>query len=59
MGVYHNYVETPTCLKSSTYEYVLETIDKYLKNRPDLNDVSIKPKLVIKGNPHPTGTKQT
>ena len=37
----------------------IETIDKYLKNRPDLIDVSIQPKLVIKGNPHPTGTKQT
>ncbi len=37
----------------------IETIDKYLKNRPDLIDVSTQPKLVIKGNPHPTGTKQT
>ena len=37
----------------------IDTVSNYLNNRPDLIDVSIEPKLVINGKPHPTGTKQT
>lgn len=37
----------------------IDTISFYLKNRPELIDVSIEPKLVIDGKAHPTGTSQT
>ena len=35
------------------------TIEAYLKKRPKLIDVSIKPQLLINGVPHPTGVNQT
>ena len=37
----------------------INSIKSYLEKRPELIDVSIKPKLVIDGIPHPTGTQQT
>ena len=37
----------------------IENIKSYLDNRPKLIDVSIEPKLVINGIPHPTGVKKT
>ena len=37
----------------------IENIKLYLDNRPRLIDVSIEPKLVINGIPHPTGVKKT
>ena len=37
----------------------IESIKSYLDNRPKLIDVSIEPKLVIEGIPHPTGVKKT
>jgi glutathione S-transferase len=37
----------------------IESIKYYLDNRPKLIDVSIEPKLVIDGIPHPTGVKKT
>ncbi len=37
----------------------IDTISKYLDNRPELVDVSVEPKLVINGVSHPTGTNQT
>ena len=37
----------------------IESIKSYLDNRPQLIDVSIEPKLVIDGVPHPTGVKKT
>ena len=37
----------------------IDSISKYLQNRPELINVSLEPKLVIDGNEHPTGTNQT
>ena len=37
----------------------IDTISKYLDNRPELVDVSVEPKLVINGVAHPTRTIQT
>ena len=37
----------------------IENIKSYLDNRPKLIDVSVEPKLVIDGVPHPTGVKKT
>ena len=37
----------------------IDSISKYLDNRPELVDVSVEPKLVINGVAHPTGTIQT
>ncbi len=37
----------------------IESIKSYLDNRPKLINVSIEPKLVIDGFPHPTGVKKT
>ena len=37
----------------------IDSIKSYLDNRPKLIDVSIEPKLVIDGIPHPTGVKKT
>ena len=37
----------------------IESIKSYLDNRPKLIDVSVEPKLVIDGIPHPTGVKKT
>ena len=37
----------------------IESIKSYLENRPKLIDVSVEPKLVIDGIPHPTGVKKT
>ena len=37
----------------------IENIQSYLDNRPKLIDVSVEPKLVIDGIPHPTGVKKT
>ena len=37
----------------------IDTVANYLNNRPKLIDVSIEPKLIINGKPHPTGVKQT
>jgi len=37
----------------------IETVKSYLDQRPKLIDVSIEPKLVIDGVPHPTGVKKT
>ena len=37
----------------------IESIKSYLDNRPKLIDVSVEPKLVIEGIPHPTGVKKT
>ena len=37
----------------------IESISSYLDKRPELIDVSIEPKLVIDGVPHPTGVKKT
>ena len=37
----------------------IESIKSYLDNRPKLIDVSIEPKLVIDGIPHPPGVKKT
>ncbi len=36
-----------------------ERVKYYLDNRPELIDVSVEPKLVIDGTPHPTGVKKT
>ena len=37
----------------------IESIKSYLDNRPKLINVSVEPKLVIDGIPHPTGVKKT
>jgi glutathione S-transferase len=37
----------------------IDSVANYLNNRPELIDVSIEPKLLINGIPHPTGVKQT
>ena len=37
----------------------IESVKSYLSKRPELIDVSLEPKLVIEGNPHPTGVKKT
>ena len=37
----------------------IDPVANYLNNRPELIDVSIEPKLIINGTPHPTGVKQT
>ena len=37
----------------------IESVKSYLENRPELIDVSVEPKLVIDGIPHPTGVKKT
>ena len=37
----------------------IESIKYYLDRRPELIDVSVEPKLVIDGVPHPTGVKKT
>ena len=37
----------------------IESIKSYLDNRPELIDVSVEPKLVIDGIPHPTGVNKT
>ncbi len=38
---------------------LIDNVKSYLENRPELIDVSIEPKLVINGFPHPTGVKKT
>ena len=37
----------------------IDTVSKYLKNRPELVGVGTEPKLVIKGTEHPTGVNKT
>ena len=37
----------------------IDTVSKYLKNRPKLVGVGIEPKLVINGTEHPTGVNKT
>ena len=37
----------------------VESVKSYLDKRPELIDVSVEPKLVIDGFPHPTGVKKT
>ena len=37
----------------------IETVKSYLDKRPELIDVSVEPKLIIDGVPHPTGVKKT
>ena len=37
----------------------IDQIKSYLDSRPDLIDVSIEPKLILDGVPHPTGTIKT
>ena len=37
----------------------ISSIESYLSKRPELIDVSVEPKLVIKGKAHPTGTVKT
>ena len=37
----------------------IESVRSYLNKRPELIDVSVEPKLVIDGVPHPTGVKKT
>jgi glutathione S-transferase len=37
----------------------IESVKFYLDNRPELIDVSVEPKLVIDGIPHPTGVNKT
>ena len=37
----------------------IESVRDYLDKRPELIDVSVEPKLVIDGVPHPTGVKKT
>ena len=38
---------------------LINSVKSYLDKRPELIDVSIKPKLIIDGVPHPTGVKKT
>ena len=37
----------------------IKSIKSYLEIRPKLIDVSVEPKLVINGTPHPTGVQKT
>lgn len=37
----------------------IDSVSKYLKNRPKLVGVGIEPKLVINGTEHPTGVNET
>ena len=37
----------------------IDAVRAYLDARPELIDISITPKLVIEGVPHPTGTQKT
>ncbi len=37
----------------------IESVKFYLDNRPELIDVSVEPKLIINGIPHPTGVDKT
>ncbi len=37
----------------------IDTVSKYLKNRPELVGVGTEPKLVINGTDHPTGVNKT
>ena len=38
---------------------LIDSVKNYLDKRPKLIDVSIEPKLIIDGVPHPTGVKKT
>ena len=38
---------------------LIDSVKSYLDKRPKLIDVSIKPKLIIDGVPHPTGVNKT
>ena len=38
---------------------LIDSVKNYLDGRPKLIDVSIEPKLIIDGVPHPTGVKKT
>ena len=38
---------------------LIDSIKSYLDKRPKLIDVSVEPKLIIDGVPHPTGVKKT
>ena len=46
-------------VSSAASDVYKRQVADYLNNRPELIDVSIEPKLIINGTPHPTGTKQT
>ena len=37
----------------------IESVKSYLDKRPELIEVSVEPKLIIDGVPHPTGVKKT
>ena len=37
----------------------IDTVRAYLDGRPELIDISVAPKLVIEGKPHPTGIQKT
>ena len=37
----------------------IESVRTYLDQRPKLIDVSVAPKLIIEGKPHPTGIDKT
>jgi glutathione S-transferase len=37
----------------------IDEVSEYMKNRPELVDVGVEPKLVIDGIAHPTGVNKT
>ena len=37
----------------------IDEVWEYMKNRPDLIDVGVEPKLVIDSTAHPTGVNRT
>ena len=37
----------------------IESVSKYLTDRPELVDVGIQPKLIINGSAHPTGVNKS
>ena len=37
----------------------IHSVRNYLDKRPDLIDISVAPKLIIEGKPHPTGVEKT
>ncbi len=49
----------PTLEKFLENMMSIESVKSYLEKRPELIDVSVQPKLVIDGIPHPTGVKKT
>jgi glutathione S-transferase len=49
----------PSLIKFVNDIEAIDSVSKYLKNRPKLVGVGIEPKLIINGTEHPTGVNKT